>query len=87
MIEQGAISLCKALHGKYLDVDGKMRDVRGDITKLRWAPGLSNAALKLLRNIEHMSQKLPGTQDIRKMRFELHSYRVKCGVPIVVAFS
>ena len=88
MIEQGAISLCRALHGKYLDVDGRMKEARGDMTKLRWVPGLSGAAQKLLQNIEHVSQKLPGTQEVRlNMRFELHSYRVKCGVPIFVTFS
>ena len=39
-------------------------------------------------NIEHVSRKLPGTQEVRRqMRFETHAYRVAYGVPIFVTFS
>ena len=36
-LQAGAIFLCKALHRKYLDVNGKLQSVNGDITKLRYA--------------------------------------------------
>ena len=61
-LEKGAIALCKALHGKYRDIDGRLQSVKGDITKLRHVPGLSPAATRLLQNIEHTSRKVPGTQ-------------------------
>ena len=63
-LEKGAVSLCKALHGKYRDMNGKMQSVKGDITKIRHVPGLSAAAKRLLQNIEHTSRKIPGTQEV-----------------------
>ena len=45
----------------YTDVNGKLQEVRGDMTKIRFVPGLSSAAKRLLQNIEHTSRKLPGT--------------------------
>ena len=87
-LEQGAIHLCKALHGTYLDPGGRKQSVKGDMTKLRHVPGLSDAAKRLLQNIEHVSRKIPGTQEIRRlMRFDLQGYRVRYGVPIFVTFS
>ena len=61
-LEEGAISICKALYGKYQDLNGKTLEVRGDMTKVRFVPGLSAAAKRLLQNIEHTSRRLPGTQ-------------------------
>ena len=87
-LEAGAIALCKALHGKYQDVNGRMQKVNGDITRIRHVPGLSPAAKRLLQNIEHTSRKIPGTQEVRRlMRFEIQGYRVRYGVPIFVTFS
>ena len=87
-LQDGAISICKALHGKYLDVDGKTKDVRGDMTKVRYVSGLSKAAQRLLQNIEHTSRKIPGTQETRRlMRYDTHANRVRYGVPIFVTFS
>ena len=59
-LEVGAIELCKALVGTY-DQFGTKKKVSGDMTKLRYVPGLSAAARKLLQNIEHCSRRLPGT--------------------------
>ena len=85
---QGAKQLCKALWGKYKDLDGRIKAVRGDMTKLRWVVGLSRAARKLLDNIEHTSRRLPGTQEVRRlMRFDTNAMRVRYGVPIFVTFS
>eukprot|EP00959_Pyramimonas_sp_CCMP1952_P389787 8168464-Pyramimonas_sp.AAC.1 len=42
----------------------------GDMTKVRYVPGLGRAAHKLLANIEHTSRRLPGTPETRRvMRF------------------
>jgi len=87
-LQDGAIELCKGLRAKYIDVDGKKKAVAGDMTKLRYIPGLSAAARRLLINLEHTSRKLPGTQETRRqMRFDTNAYRVRYGVPIFVTFS
>ena len=58
------------------------------MTKLRHVPSLTEAAKRLLQNIEHVNRKIPGTQDIRRlMRFDLQGYRVRYGVRIFVTFS
>ena len=58
------------------------------MTKLCHVPGLTEAAKRLLQNIEHVSRKITGTQEIRRlMRFDLQGYRVRYGVPIFVTFS
>ena len=43
-LEEGAISIVRALWGKYKDVNGKLQSVGGDMAKLRYVPGLSDAA-------------------------------------------
>ena len=87
-IEAGAISLCKALYGSYRDESGALRAVRGDTTKLRFIPDLSQAARKLLQNMEHICQKISGTQEARRlMRFQAQALRITYGVPIFVTFS
>ena len=87
-LEKGAIQICKALWDEYRDVDGKVRKVGGDMTKVRYVPGLSAAAKRLLQNIEHTTRKLPGTQETRRqMRFDTHANRIRYGVPIFVTFS
>ena len=87
-LEQAAISICKALKGKYKAPDGKVRPVNGDMTKVRYAIGLHPAALKMLSNIEHTTSKIPGTQEVRKkMRHITHSYRVAYGQPIFITMS
>ena len=47
----------------FAETDDKGNLKKDAARKLRWVPGLSGAAQKLLRNIKHMSQKLPGTQE------------------------
>ena len=87
-LEAGAIQICKALWSKYRDIDGKKKSVNGDMTKVRYVPGLCPAAQNLLQNIEHTSRRLPGTQETRRlMRFDTHANRVRYGVPIFVTFS
>ena len=87
-LEEGAICLFRALAGTYKDMAGKTQKVKGDMTKLRYVPDLSDAATRLLRNIEHLTRKLPGTQGARRqMRFDTHANRVRYGVPIFVTFT
>jgi len=84
---QGAIELCKSLWGKYTDLDGRVREVRGDITKLRFVPGLSWAAKQLLQNMEHVSRRVPGTQETRSlMRFQTQAMRIFYGTAIFCNF-
>ena len=88
MLQEGAVEICKGLRGKYIDVDGKKKNVAGDMTKIRYIAGLSPAARRLLVNLEHTSRKLPGTQETRRqMRFDTNALRVRYGVPIFVTFS
>ena len=87
-LEDGAIQLAKALWAKYKDVNGTMKVVGGDFTKVKYVPSLTEAAKVLLRNIEHSSRSLPGTQETRRMmRFATQAYRIKYGTPIFVTFS
>ena len=87
-LEEGAICLFRALGGTYKDMNGRVQSVKGDMTKLRYVPSLTTAAKRLLRSIEHMTRKLPGTQETRRqMRFDTHAYRVRYGVPIFVTFT
>ena len=82
-LEKGAIDICQALNGTYKDLDDKFKKVNGDFTKVKWVKGLSQAAIRLLQNIEHTSRQIPGTQEVRKlMRYDTHAGRIRRGVPI-----
>ena len=87
-LEAGAISICQALDGKYKDLNGKMKKVQGDFTKVRYAIKLNEAGKRLLQNLEHASRQIKGTMEVRKlMRFETNAGRIRRGVPIFVTFS
>ena len=87
-LEKGAIQIATALWAKYKDVNGQSKSVGGDMTKVRYVSGLSDAAHVLLKNIEHTSRKLPGTQETRRlMRFATQAYRIRYGNAIFVTFS
>ena len=43
-LEKGAIKVAHALWGKHTDVNGKPKPVSGDMTKVRYVPGLSAEA-------------------------------------------
>ena len=89
-LEDGAISICRALDGEYKDMANpkKRHKVNGDLTKVRWATGLTDAGRKLLQNLEYVSSQIPGTMEIRKMmRFATHAGRIRRGVPIFVTWS
>eukprot|EP00973_Karenia_brevis_P023690 3264404-Karenia_brevis.AAC.1 len=88
-IEEGAISICHALSGEYIDLRNKSRKIRvnGDMTKLRFMP-LSDAARMLLTSLEHTSRKIPGTMEVRKlMRYATHAGRIRKGIPIFITWS
>ena len=87
-IGKGAVEVTKALWGKYKDVDDRQKSVAGDMTKLRYVPGLSAPAKRLIANMESTAKRLPGTQEARRvMRFETNALRVKYGVPLFITFS
>ena len=62
-IEAGATQLLKALQGHYMDRRGKPKAVNMDVSKLQYVRGLRPAARKLLQNMRHTAQELPGTQE------------------------
>ena len=49
---------------------------------------LSEAARRLVQNLEHSGRQLRGTMEIRKlMRYQTHAGRIRRGVPIFLTFS
>ena len=66
-LEKRAIEVAKGLWSHYRDVSGHKKPVNGDMTKVRYVDGLSESAHLLLKNIEHASRKLPGTQETRRI--------------------
>ena len=88
-LTEGAVALCKALHGQYrAGPDAPLQPVAGDVSKLHMVPELPRAARILLQNVQHVSAKIPGTVEVRKlMRHETHAYRIIYGEPIFVTIS
>ena len=89
-LEDGAISICRALDGEYKDLANpkKRHKVNGDLTKVKWATCLTEAGHKLLQNLELVTSQIPGTMEIRKiMRYATHAGRIRRGVPIFVTWS
>eukprot|EP00435_Cladocopium_sp_Y103_P055193 s336_g18.t1 len=87
-VELAAQQLLLALKGSYIDVTGQPRPVKGDVSKLRYVQGLKPMARKLLTNMRHTAQGLPGTQEARKrMRFEIQAMRIRYGVPLFVTYT
>ena len=87
-IEEAAQQLLLALKGSYIDVTGQPRPVKGDVSKLKYVQGLKPMARKLLTNMRHTAQGLPGTQEARKrMRFEIQAMRIRYGVPLFVTYT
>ena len=83
-LEEGALQIVNALWGSY-NTPSSYQKVNGDLSKVRWAQGLSMAAQCLLQQIEHASRNLPGSQEARRlMRFDTQSLRILYGVPICV---
>ena len=74
--------------GTYVDINGDNKAIKGDMTKLRHVPNLSNAAKKFLMNAEARTRKVPGTHEVRStMRHQTHAYRVNYGLALFVTFS
>ena len=88
-IGQGCKELMTHLrNGKYIDITGELKAVKGDVTKLRHVPGLSEAAKKTLANVEARTRNIPGTHEVRKtMRHQTHANRVAYGTAIFLTFS
>ena len=89
-LECGAIQIAKALQGTYVDptCPGRRLPVKGDLTKLKFVPGMSAVAKRIMQNAEATTQKMSGTQETRRqMRFDMTAMRVKYGLTIFVTFS
>ena len=89
-LQDAAIAIAKALNGSYTDPNGKVLQVNGDMTKVRYSKEVAQnpVAKKLLMNIEHTTRKIPGTQETRKlMRYDTNAHRQRYGLPIFVTFS
>ena len=88
-IEEGIQEIYRKMHhGIYIDSNNEQKAVNGDLTKLRYVPGLSEAALKALSNLEARTRKVPGTHAVRTtMRHQTHAYRVKYGLSVFITFS
>ena len=81
-LEKGAIDIAKALLGTYKDVQGKLKCVGGDMTKVRYVPGLSSAAQLLLTNMSHTTRQIQCTQETRiMMRSATQAYRIRYETP------
>ena len=80
-LEVAAVSICKALKGKYRDAAGKIRAVNGDLTKVLYAvkPPPCRIVKNMLRNLQHATSKIPGTQELRKQK-AIHDTFVSCGL-------
>ena len=79
-LENGAIDIAKSLWGSYTDVQGQLKSVGGDTTKVCYVLGLSPAAQILLKNISYTARRIPGTQEtIRIMLFSTQAYRLRYG--------
>ena len=88
-IEDGIQEIYRNLEkGTYVDVNGENKAIKGDMSKLRHVPHLSNAAKKVLMNAEARTRKVPGTHEVRStMRHQTHAYRVNYGLALFVTFS
>ena len=76
------------MDGKYTDLNGKVKKVNGDFTKVKYATNVNEAGKRLLKNLEHTTRQVKGTMEVRKMmRFEANAGRIRRGVPIFVTFS
>ena len=74
--------------GKYRDVSGELKAVKGDLSKVRYVHGLSNAAKRVLDNCEARTRNVPGTHEVRKtMRHQTHANRVCYGTALFLTFS
>ena len=57
----------KLHHGQYTVPGGAKRSLGGDTTKWRFAEGLTKTEGELLRSVQHISSRLPGTQEVRQL--------------------
>ncbi|CAE7251314.1 pfh1 [Symbiodinium natans] len=75
-------------HGKYMDISNQIKPVKGDLSKVKYSIGLSEAAKKVLDNCTARCRNIPGTHDVRSiMRQETHANRICYGTPLFVTFS
>lgn len=88
-IQKGAQEIYRSLcYGMYVDSNNENKAVNGDLSKLRYVPNMSAAAMKLLNNSEARARKVPGTHEVRTtMRHQTHAYRIEFGLSDFITFS
>ena len=88
-IQKGVQEIYTALQrGTYVDVNGDKKAVNGDLSKLRHVPDLTDAARKVLSNVEARTRRVAGTHEVRStMRHQTHAYRVNYGLALFITFS
>ena len=65
-VQETMANLYKRLHkGTYRRSDGTMAPIAGDTTKLKHAVGLTRPETQIIQNIQYMTARIPGTQEIR----------------------
>ena len=96
-LAQKARDLCEAakniyeyhlFHGYMLTRSGKKIPINGDITKVRWAHGLTQTQKFLLNNLSHVSRMLSGTQELRlQMGHALAGAGIQFGAGVFITIS
>ena len=87
-VEASAVRIARAVWNQYTDPSGVLRNVGGDMTNVRWVPGLSPALHRLLKDIEHACRPNPDTQEARRVvRFQTQALRIRYGTPMLVTLS
>eukprot|EP00973_Karenia_brevis_P020105 2759731-Karenia_brevis.AAC.1 len=87
-LENASIEICNALHGTYNDATKAKHKVNGDLSKVRYVKGLSEAAQKLLQRVRAVTRKIEGTNEVRTvMRYDTHAARIAQGVPLFLTLS
>ena len=52
-------------HGEYRTLEGHTKAIAGDLTKLRFAVGITPQQERLLADFRFRTQRIPGCQEIR----------------------
>ena len=80
--------ITQALKGSYVTPEGKKMPVKGDVSKLLYATGISPLARRLLYNVQGMTQDMAGThQSKRRARSITNSVRVQHGISYFITLS
>ena len=88
-VGEAAKAICKVLwDGQYRTPSGELKELRGDMSKLVQAEGLTKTQKALLHNYHFMSARIPGTRQVRRsISHVIFSSRVVYGLPIFMTVT